>query len=214
MTEHGTGPLGSFPEGVVGASEPPRDLTDDGEKVPAVGGASPTVGRDPVEDPELPPRTSMLIPDPNDAAVVVSRDRIQQQRYAGREQELFERRRALWRDAPWNLQLPEAVEWWTASQVAAWVNALGWGRHASGFMANNINGEALLMVDNHMLKDIGVNALGDRLLLLRARDMLLAEQGEESQARRKEEEEEEEIAADKYGRISAPRPREQQQQQY
>ena len=85
--------------------------------------------------------------------------------------EVPERRRALWRDAPWNLQLPEAVEWWTASQVAAWVNALGWGRHASGFMANNINGEALLMVDNHMLKDIGVNALGDRLLLLRARDM-------------------------------------------
>ena len=58
------------------------------------------------------------------------------------------------------------------------------------------------MVDNHMLKDVGVNALGDRLLLLRARDMLLAEQGEERQALR-----DEEIAADSYRRISAPRPR-------
>ena len=61
-------------------------------------------------------------------------------------------------------------------QVAAWINALGWGTLRAGFLANNISGEALLMVDNHMLKDVGVNALGDRLLLLRARDMLLAEQ--------------------------------------
>ena len=142
------------------------------------------------------------VTDPNETAVVVSRDRTQRHHSAGREQELFERRRALWRNVPWDLQLPEEVEWWTASQVAAWINALGWGRYAPGFLANNISGEALLMVDNHMLKDVGVNALGDRLLLLRARDMLLAEQGEERQALR-----DEEIAADSYRRISAPRPR-------
>ena len=100
--------------------------------------------------------------------------------YIGREQKAFEQRHIRWRNAPSNLQLPERVEWWTTSQVAAWVQEIGWGRSAPRFLSNNINGEVLLMADNDMLKDIGISAAGDRHLMLRARDDLLVQQDLES----------------------------------
>ena len=204
MAEHEKRPLGSIAETSSGSSELPLDPPDPAAAAAAAaatvaaahGGTWSNVNPDTVEDPELPP----LLPppmsglDPNNDAVVVS-SHSQRQRYAGREHEMFERRHAQWRDAPSTLRLPESVEWWTAQQVAAWVKALGWSRHSSSFLANNINGEALLMVDHQMLKDIGVSAVGDRLLLLRARSLLVV-------ARDQDLVEEEENAADNYSNRS------------
>jgi hypothetical protein len=52
--------------------------------------------------------------------------------------------------------------------VGGWLRGLGLGQYETNFRDNKINADLLPRLTNDDLKDIGVTALGDRLLLLDA----------------------------------------------
>jgi hypothetical protein len=57
---------------------------------------------------------------------------------------------------------------WKVTDVCAWLKKEGMGGYASSFQKNNIDGPALLALDENDLKDLGVAAVGDRSKLKKA----------------------------------------------
>jgi hypothetical protein len=49
--------------------------------------------------------------------------------------------------------------------VSTWLNQIGFGDCIEDFRDNCIEGDSLLVLDNDDLKELGVNALGDRRIL-------------------------------------------------
>ena len=49
------------------------------------------------------------------------------------------------------------------SEIRKWLEAIGLGQYGDAFEANKIDLDLLGQVDDHILKDIGVSATGDRL---------------------------------------------------
>ena len=54
------------------------------------------------------------------------------------------------------------------SEVRKWLEAIGLGQYGDAFEANKIDLDLLRQVDDHILKDIGVSAAGDRLRIRNA----------------------------------------------
>ena len=54
------------------------------------------------------------------------------------------------------------------SEVRKWLEAIGLGQYGDAFEANKIDLDLLGQVDDHLLKDIGVSAAGDRLRIRNA----------------------------------------------
>ena len=54
------------------------------------------------------------------------------------------------------------------SEIRKWLEAIGLAQYADAFEANKIDLDLLGQVDDHILKDIGVSAAGDRLRLRNA----------------------------------------------
>jgi hypothetical protein len=97
-------------------------------------------------------------------------------RYICREQESFEVRQARWRTAVLQLDLPQDIRWWSAEHVADWLDFIGFSQHSDNFLNNGINGQVLsLFSDTSLLKEI-VQPVGERVMILLARDMLLSQQ--------------------------------------
>ena len=92
--------------------------------------------------------------------------------YTSRAHEAFAVRRGRWRDAAVELGLPADVRWWSSNQVADWAAYVGFARYGDDLVRHNVSGEVLLVADMALLKEIDVKAAGDRVMLLRARDML------------------------------------------
>ncbi|ORY17088.1 hypothetical protein BCR34DRAFT_622050 [Clohesyomyces aquaticus] len=57
---------------------------------------------------------------------------------------------------------------WTAGQCADFLSDLGLAKYADRFEAEDINGEALVVLQQDDLKDMGINSLGHRLTVLKA----------------------------------------------
>jgi SAM domain (Sterile alpha motif) len=49
------------------------------------------------------------------------------------------------------------------SEIRKWLEAIGLGQYGDAFEANKIDMDLLRQVDDHILKDIGVSAAGDRM---------------------------------------------------
>lgn len=90
------------------------------------------------------------------------------------EQKTFESRQSRWRNVCSALELPLDLHWWTSAHVADCLEYIGFSQHADNFESNNINGEVLVLADVSLLKEI-IPPVGDRILILRARDTLLVE---------------------------------------
>ena len=54
------------------------------------------------------------------------------------------------------------------SEVRTWLETIGLAQYADAFEANKIDMDLLEQVDDHILKDIGVSAAGDRLRIRNA----------------------------------------------
>ena len=54
------------------------------------------------------------------------------------------------------------------SEIRKWLEAIGLGQYGDAFEANKIDMDLLEQVDDHILKDIGVSAAGDRLRIRNA----------------------------------------------
>jgi SAM domain (Sterile alpha motif) len=54
------------------------------------------------------------------------------------------------------------------SEIRKWLEAIGLGQYGDAFEANKIDMDLLRQVDDHILKDIGVSAAGDRLRIRNA----------------------------------------------
>lgn len=57
---------------------------------------------------------------------------------------------------------------WRVADVCTWLKKEGMGEYASSFQKNNIDGPALLALDENDLKDLGVAKVGDRRKLEKA----------------------------------------------
>lgn len=56
---------------------------------------------------------------------------------------------------------------WTADQCADWVAGLGLAQYAESFVDEAINGLALVEMQHHDLKEMGISSVGHRLTLLK-----------------------------------------------
>ncbi len=71
------------------------------------------------------------------------------------------------------------IEEWTVSQVAEWIERLGFKEYSQNFEDNLIDGATLIELENQELKDdLGVSAFGARKQILRAvRNVLESREG-------------------------------------
>ena len=140
---------------------------------------------EPVLDPELPPRetktTLAAVPAAEETGENMQQYHQQMQpspqttaTYTSREHEAFAVRHRRWHDAPAELSLPADVRWWTTDHVARWATHLGFTRYADELRRHNVSGEVLLVADAAVLKEADIKPIGDRIMLLRARDLLMA----------------------------------------
>ena len=60
------------------------------------------------------------------------------------------------------------VRHWTLSDVSLWLQSMDMACYAEAFESNRIDGEALVLMDEAALKDIGVASIGHRVSLLDA----------------------------------------------
>ena len=70
------------------------------------------------------------------------------------------------------LNLPRSIDYWTVEDVADWTGYIGFPNYKETFFKNNINGEVLNSLTKEDLKDMNIRAIGDRILILNARDAL------------------------------------------
>lgn len=60
---------------------------------------------------------------------------------------------------------PDAVKNWTEDQVCEYLRSVRCGEYEKLFRKNNINGENLLEMDKDVLKEMGIEKVGDRVRL-------------------------------------------------
>lgn len=60
---------------------------------------------------------------------------------------------------------PDAVKNWSEESVCEWVRSINCAEYEQLFRQNHINGENLLEMDKHVLKEIGIDKVGDRVRL-------------------------------------------------
>lgn len=60
----------------------------------------------------------------------------------------------------------DLVHQWDEDTVGDWLKSVNCGKYRSVFISNNINGDALLDCDQNILKEVGVNKVGDRIRIL------------------------------------------------
>lgn len=60
----------------------------------------------------------------------------------------------------------EDVRQWTTEDVGRWLEKLNLRGYLTAFEDNNIDGEALLLMDEPALRDIGITSIGHRVTLL------------------------------------------------
>ncbi|KAK9457505.1 kinase-like domain-containing protein [Dipodascopsis uninucleata] len=61
--------------------------------------------------------------------------------------------------------LLEEVRKWSEADVAEWLCSVNFAKYTNNFTVNHINGEALLEVDKNVIKEIGIDKIGDRVRL-------------------------------------------------
>lgn len=59
----------------------------------------------------------------------------------------------------------DAVKNWTEDQVCEYLRSVKCGEYEKLFRKNNINGENLLEMDKEVLKEMGIDKVGDRVRL-------------------------------------------------
>ncbi|KAI8957541.1 kinase-like domain-containing protein [Daldinia sp. FL1419] len=64
-----------------------------------------------------------------------------------------------------DLDGPDAVKNWTEDQVCDYLRSVNCGEYEKLFRKNNINGENLLEMDKEVLKEMGIDKVGDRVRL-------------------------------------------------
>lgn len=64
-----------------------------------------------------------------------------------------------------DLDGPDAVKNWTEDQVCDYLRSVKCGEYEKLFRKNNINGENLLEMDKEVLKEMGIEKVGDRVRL-------------------------------------------------
>ncbi|KAI2612525.1 kinase-like domain-containing protein [Hypoxylon fragiforme] len=64
-----------------------------------------------------------------------------------------------------DLEGPDAVKNWTEDQVCEYLRSVKCGEYEKLFRRNNINGENLLEMDKEVLKEMGIDKVGDRVRL-------------------------------------------------
>lgn len=60
---------------------------------------------------------------------------------------------------------PDAVKNWSEDQVCEYLRSVKCGEYEKLFRKNNINGENLLEMDKEVLKEMGIDKVGDRVRL-------------------------------------------------
>ena len=60
----------------------------------------------------------------------------------------------------------EDVRVWPKEHVQQWLEQLGLAKYAAAFWENDINGEALVLLDDASLREVGISSIGHRMLLL------------------------------------------------
>lgn len=60
----------------------------------------------------------------------------------------------------------DLVHQWDEDTVGEWLKSVNCGKYRSVFVSNNINGDALLDCDQNILKEVGVNKVGDRIRIM------------------------------------------------
>jgi mitogen-activated protein kinase kinase kinase len=60
----------------------------------------------------------------------------------------------------------DLVHQWDEDTVGEWLKSVNCGKYRSAFVLNNINGDALLDCDQNILKEVGVNKVGDRIRIM------------------------------------------------
>ena len=60
---------------------------------------------------------------------------------------------------------PDAVKNWNEDQVCEYLRSVKCGEYEKLFRKNNINGENLLEMDKEVLKEMGIEKVGDRVRL-------------------------------------------------
>ena len=60
---------------------------------------------------------------------------------------------------------PESSRSWDEEQVCDWLHSVGCGGYEKIFRKNHINGENLLEMDKEVLKEMGIEKIGDRVRL-------------------------------------------------
>jgi hypothetical protein len=58
------------------------------------------------------------------------------------------------------------IRTWNEQQVANWLKENQFGHYANIFIDNDINGEVLLELNNGLLKELGINTVGERVKLM------------------------------------------------
>lgn len=72
-------------------------------------------------------------------------------------------------DLAWSITHSGLVTDWTLDTVALWLTEfVGLGEYAEAFKYNEISGDILVHLDHDTLKEIGLQSLGHRLILLKA----------------------------------------------
>jgi len=60
----------------------------------------------------------------------------------------------------------DLVHQWDEATVGEWLKSVNCGKYRQIFASNNINGDALLDCDQNILKEVGVNKVGDRIRIM------------------------------------------------
>ena len=60
----------------------------------------------------------------------------------------------------------DLVQQWDEATVGEWLKSVNCGKYRAIFVANNINGDALLDCDQNILKEVGVTKVGDRIRIM------------------------------------------------
>ena len=60
----------------------------------------------------------------------------------------------------------DLVQQWDEAMVGEWLKSVNCGKYRAIFVANNINGDALLDCDQNILKEVGVTKVGDRIRIM------------------------------------------------
>lgn len=60
------------------------------------------------------------------------------------------------------------VRQWTTQDVGHWLQSIEMGAYVDAFESNNIEGEALMLMDDDALRDVGIASIGHRVAIMDA----------------------------------------------